>query len=266
MEAATTTVTVDRSALAKLPRAAKVEIIQLLEEKERRERQRKFYHYFPDNTHTWRGQIYHARHLYAKHMEFFEAGITYRERCFRAANRVGKTESGGGYEIACHLTGEYPPWWKGRVFDRPIRAWAAGKTNETTRDILQRKLLGKVKYDGQRKIVDGTGVIPGLLLGAPTWKQGVPDMVDTIPVRHAITGEWSTLGLKSYQQGRGSFEGTEQDVIWLDEEPKLDIYGECLIRTATTGGIIMLTFTPLEGMSEVVLQFMPADQRPELSE
>jgi phage terminase large subunit-like protein len=91
-------------------------------------------------------------------------------------------------------------------------------------------------------------------------------MVDTIPVRHAITGEWSTLGLKSYQQGRGSFEGTEQDVIWLDEEPKLDIYGECLIRTATTGGIIMLTFTPLEGMSEVVLQFMPADQRPELSE
>ncbi len=41
----------------------------------------------------------------------------------------------------------------------------------------------------------------------------------------------------------------------------MDVYGECLIRTATTGGIIMLTFTPLEGMSNVVLQFMPKEFR-----
>ncbi len=266
MEAVAQTIRIDRAALARIPRAVKCELINLLEEKDRRERQRKFYHYFPDKTHTWRGQVYHAREQYTKHMEFFSVGVIYRERCFRAANRVGKTESGGGYELTCHLTGEYPHWWEGRRFDGPIRAWAAGKTNETTRDILQRKLLGKVKYDGQRKVVDGTGVIPGKLLGQPTWKQGIPDLVDTIMVKHVPTGEWSTLGLKSYQQGRGSFEGTEQDVIWLDEEPKLDIYGECLIRTATTGGIIMITFTPLEGMSQVVLQFMPADQRPELSE
>ena len=43
----------------------------------------------------------------------------------------------------------------------------------------------------------------------------------------------------------------------------MDVYGECLIRTATTNGIIMLTFTPLSGMSEVVLQFMPAEFRPD---
>lgn len=259
-----TALRIDRQVISSLPRQVKVEIISLLEEKDRRDRQNKFYHYFPKKTHTWRGWVYHERTQYAKHMEFFEMGRIYRERCFRAANRVGKTESGGGYELTCHLTGEYPDWWVGRRFDRPIRAWAAGKTNETTRDILQRKLLGKVKYDGQRKVVDGTGVIPGALLGSPTWKQGVPDLVDTIMVLHVPTGEWSTLGLKSYQQGRGSFEGTEQDVIWLDEEPKLAIYGECIIRTATTNGIIMLTFTPLDGMSEVVLQFMPADQRPDL--
>ncbi len=35
------------------------------------------------------------------------------------------------------------------------------------------------------------------------------------------------------------------------------------IRTATTDGIIMLTFTPLEGMSEVVLGFLPAEMRPQ---
>ncbi len=72
--------------------------------------------------------------------------------------------------------------------------------------------------------------------------------------------------MKSYQQGRGSFEGTEQHVIWLNEEPPMDVYGECLIRTATTNGIIMLTFTPLEGMSKVGLQFMPAEFRPDMGD
>ena len=44
------------------------------------------------------GSVIHARHKYAKHLEFFEAGAKYRERCFMAANRVGKTLGAGGYE------------------------------------------------------------------------------------------------------------------------------------------------------------------------
>ncbi len=178
-----------------------------------------------------------------------------------AANRVGKTEGAGGYEMTCHLTGHYPSWWEGRRFLVPVRCWAAGKTNETTRDVPQLTLLGPVVYQGDRKKVAGTGLIPGDLLGQPAWKSGVPNLVDTIQVRHAAGG-WSTLGFKAYKQGRGSFEGTSQHAIWLDEEPPMDVYGECLIRTATTNGIIMLTFTPLLGMSKVVLQFMPAEYRP----
>ncbi len=46
----------------------------------------------------------------------------------------------------------------------------------------------------------------------------------------------------------------------------MDVYGECLIRTATTNGIVMLTFTPLAGMSAVVLQFMPAEFRPDMGD
>ncbi|MCW5980334.1 MAG: terminase family protein [Bryobacteraceae bacterium] len=61
--------------------------------------------------------------------------------------------------------------------------------------------------------------------------------------------------LKSYDQRRESFQGTEQDVIWLDEEPPLDLYTECLMRTMTTGGTVMLAFTPLRGLSDVVLSF-----------
>jgi len=232
--------------------------LHILREMRRREQQRLFFDLYPDETTVVGGRRFHARRLYARHLEFFDVGARYRERCFMAANRVGKTFGAGGYETSMHLTGLYPEWWTGRRFDRAIDAWAAGKTNETTRDIIQFTLLGKVLGSGPGRRVSGTGVIPGAQLGPATWRTGVADLIDTIQVKH-VSGDWSSLGLKSYQQGRGAFEGTSKHVIWLDEEPDISIYGECVIRTATTSGIVMLTFTPLEGMSETVLQFMPGN-------
>lgn len=199
------------------------------------------------------------RELYPKHMEFFKAGATYRERCAMAANRVGKTEGMGGYETALHLTGRYPEWWEGRRFDRPVRFWAAGKTNETTRDIVQNKLFGPVVGSGTSKCFSGTGLVYADCIERVGWKQGVTDLADTVYVKH-VSGKFSELGLKSYQQGRGSFEGTERDGIWLDEEPPLEVYSECLIRTATTNGIVYITFTPLEGTTGTVMMFLEGDQ------
>ncbi len=225
------------------------EYLNLMLEQERRKSRNKIDEYYPD-TGTLR------RELYRKHLEFFEAGATYRERCAMCANRIGKTEGMGGYETALHLTGDYPAWWNGRRFSRPVSFWAAGKTNETTRDIVQSKLFGRVDDSGSRKSVTGTGLIRGVTVGDITWKQGVQDLIDTVRIKH-LSGGWSELGIKSYQQGRGAFEGTEKDGIWLDEEPPIDIYGECLIRTATTNGLIYTTFTPLDGVSDTVLQFLP---------
>lgn len=199
------------------------------------------------------------RELYPKHMEFFKAGATYRERCAMAANRVGKTEGMGGYETALHLTGRYPEWWEGRRFDRPVRFWAAGKTNETTRDIVQNKLFGPVVGSGTSKCFSGTGLVYADCIERVGWKQGVTDLADTVYVKH-VSGKFSELGLKSYQQGRGSFEGTERDGIWLDEEPPLEVYSECLIRTATTNGIVYITFTPLEGTTGTVMMFLEGEQ------
>lgn len=225
---------------------------------EDRER-RRFFDLFPDE-----GPF--RRELYPKHLEFFEAGAKYRERCFMGANRTGKTVGCGGYETVCHLTGLYPAWWPGKKFDRPVRGWAAGRTNETTRDIIQRKLFGDVVWRGGDKTVRGNGLVPGELIGDASWKQGVQDLLDTVLVLH-VTGRFSVLGLKSYQQGRGSFEGTEQDFIWLDEECPPDVYGECIVRTAATdgnpdhNGLVYTTFTPLEGMSDVVMSFLPKEAR-----
>ena len=49
------------------------------------------------------------------------------------------------------------------ALQEPVRWWAAGKTNETTRDILQATLLGGIAQRDGRKHFDGTGVVPGEL-------------------------------------------------------------------------------------------------------
>ncbi len=223
-----------------------IDFIKTNEEIQRRKKRNKIKTFYPDE-----GPL--SWHNYPKHYLFFEAGKTYRERCMMAANRVGKTEGCTGYELALHLTGDYPDWWPGRRFDRPIRAWAAGTTAETTRDILQRKLVGPINEIG-------TGLIPGdSIVGEPKRDTGLPDAIDSVTVKHK-SGDYSRLAFKAYKAGRKSFEGDEQDVILLDEECPLDIYVECLTRTMTTGGMVMLGFTPLEGISETVLMFMPGGQ------
>ena len=226
-------------ALADVGRQA---LVAALLERERRQSGRKLLTYYPDE-----GPL--RRALYRKHLEFFRAGAEHRERLMLAANLVGKTEGVGGYEVALHLTGLYPKWWEGRRYARPVAIWAAGDTGKTVRDILQRKLLGP-------RARPGTGLVPAEHIGRTTAKSGIPDSVDTAAVRH-VTGGWSALAFKSYDQGYEAFQGTEQDMIWLDEEPPLAIYTECLMRTMTTDGMVMATFTPLQGLSDVVLAFLP---------
>ena len=197
--------------------------------------------YFPDG-----GEF--KRELYVKHLEFFDAGCVYKERLFMAANRVGKSEA-GAFESVCHATGIYPKWWTGRRFATPTEGWACGTTGETTRDIVQTKLMGRVGEEG-------TGMIPKHLIVKTTSRRGgIADALESIQVKH-ISGKVSTIGLKSYQQGRESFEGTAKHWIWLDEEPPADIYTECLYRTPTVRGVVYVTFTPLQGMSDVVKGFV----------
>lgn len=242
--------------------AERAELLALLEEQYLRRSRRYIDQMYPDaDMIGLDGKVFHSRHKYPRHMEFFEAGATYRERLARCANRIGKSLGMGGYESALHLTGDYPDWWSGKRFTKPVRWWAAGKTSETTRDIVQTVLMGTAIGGAGSKSFSGTGLVPFDRIGRITWKSGVADLADTVQVQHK-SGGWSTLGLKTYHQGRGSFEGTEQEGIWFDEEPPIDVYGEALIRTATTDGLLMITFTPLDGMSKVVRQFMPAQQIP----
>ena len=216
-------------------------ILRLLEQELQRQRHSKIASYYPEA-----GPL--RRDLYAKHMEFFRAGADHRERAMIAANRIGKSEGVGGYETTLHLTGLYPNWWEGRRFDHPIQAWAAGDTNRTTRDIIQRILLGPVG-------AFGTGLIPSDMIVRHTVKVGIADAVESVFVNH-ISGGVSELTFKSYDSGRDQFQGTNRHLIWLDEESSRDIYVECLLRTMNVNGIVLATFTPLLGMSDVCRDFL----------
>tara|TARA_Y100000310_G_scaffold312663_1_gene360196 strand:+ start:1739 stop:3190 length:1452 start_codon:yes stop_codon:yes gene_type:complete len=181
-----------------------------------------------------------------KQKEFHTSGADEgsRERLLMAANQAGKTTC-AGMETAMHMTGQYPKWWKGKRYTKAVKGWAGSDTAQTTRDGIQRILLGEV---GEW----GTGALPGDSIS--TIKRnvhGVTDAVETILVSH-VTGDTSRVTLKTYDQGRKRWQGETLDFLWFDEEPPLDIYSEGRTRTTATDGITYMTFTPLLGMTEVV--------------
>ena len=187
---------------------------------------------------------------YAKQREFHEAGSQYRERLFMAGNQLGKTWA-GAYELAMHLTGRYPDWWKGRRFPYATRWMVGSESAELTRKGVQRLLIGPPELREEW----GTGTVPHECLRDTSMKAGVPDAISSAVVRHEC-GEDSVVQFLSYDQGRTKWQADTVDGVWFDEEPPLPIYSEGLTRTNATGGLVFVTFTPLLGMSEVVKRYL----------
>ena len=187
---------------------------------------------------------------YPKQAQFH--GSKVRERLLIAANQVGKTWA-GGFEAAMHATGRYPDDWKGWTFDKPTVSWIAGVTGEAVRDNAQRVLVGR---PGQY----GTAAIPKDAIVDLVPARGTPDLLDSIRVRHGGGGDvqagTSMIGVKSYEKGREKWQGETLDWVWFDEEPPIDIYLEGLTRTNATGGMVWMTFTPLQGQTETVRRFL----------
>lgn len=179
-----------------------------------------------------------------------------------AGNQLGKTIA-GSREAAMHLTGRYPDGWKGRVFEKPPRAWVAGITSESTRDSVQKLMVGPP----QQKELWGTGAIPFDAIVDHSPARGVPDMLDSVVVKFGgggdVQAKESLCLFKTYEKGREKWQADTLDFLWFDEEPPADIYSEGLTRTNATGGMVFITFTPLKGMSDVVTRFiLPAKDDP----
>ena len=187
---------------------------------------------------------------YPYQQKFHESGSHANQRLLMAANRIGKSYC-GSMELSYHLTGLYPDWWKGRMFYQPIIAWAGGVSNETTRDIVQFELLGSP--DDPEAF--GSGTIPKNYIIKTERKPGVPNAKSVALIKH-VSGGNSSLFFKAYEMGVEKWQGRSVDCIWLDEEPSRDIYSQAVTRTLDRRGMVYMTFTPEQGMTETVASFM----------
>ena len=182
--------------------------------------------------------------------KFHETGKTASQRLLMAANRIGKSYCGAA-EMSYHVTGMYPTWWKGRRYTQPITAWAGGVSNETTRDIVQAELLGSP--DDPEAF--GSGAIPRKYIIKTERKPGVPNAKSVALIRH-VSGGNSSLFFKAYEMGVEKWQGRSVDCVWLDEEPSRELYSQAVTRTLDRRGMVYMTFTPENGMTETVASFM----------
>lgn len=227
------------TAALKLSRTQKVELLQLLEEKKRRQAKRL--------------ALLQFESLYEWQLKFAEATASYSSCMLMAANRVGKTRTGLTID-AVHLLGDYPPGWKGHKFESPPMCWLLGFSMEKTRDLLQTPLFGRQeggKWTG--------GLIPADRIIDHKSATGTSGAMREVRVKHA--SGISTVQFWSYSQGQHAIMGDSVDWYHIDEEPRdKTIYPQVLTRTATgdkgRGGRGILTFTPENGRTELVVQFM----------
>jgi phage terminase large subunit-like protein len=190
---------------------------------------------------------------YPRQLEFFALGFLKRQRLFMAGNQVGKSDA-GAFETMCHATGNYPPWWPGKRFDRPTIGWVAGVSSNDVKRVAQRKLCGPPGVEDEW----GTGMIPKEDLLDKAMGRGVTDAIDELQVQHRTNGKkdgTSRIVFKSYEQGRKTFQGDTIDYGWGDEESeKQDVYDEFVTRLRGDG-VIYTTFTPLFGKTPFVESF-----------
>lgn len=240
--------------LSELSRDEQISLLERLTELDSRLKYNKIDQIFPDSGP-------YARHLYPKHMAFMEAGAEIKERALFGGNRVGKSVV-ASTEVAYHLTGLYPKWWKGKRFYGPIHAVCLGRSHAAVRDVAQYLLCGSA-YDL------GTGMIPRscFIKNGTRAKQGIPNAFSQILIKHYTNGVEdgvSTCDFMAYEQGSDVLQGTTREVAWEDEEnPDPEIHSELVTRTATVNGISILTFTPRKGLSAIVKSFLPQGKFPE---
>lgn len=214
--------------------------LEKLQQIERRKETNKLEYYTP---YPWQIKFHNAVGFKTDKPATEKAAIT--------ANQVGKT-TGAAMEVAFHLTGIYPDWYEGTRFRIPVDWIVAGNTNEVTRDICQSELLGDPKDESKF----GTGTIPRHLLGPTTRKPGVPNAFETVQVKH-VSGRWSSISFKCYEQGPKKFMGLRSNGGWLDEEPPQEILSQVRRSVfAKNPSLILLTFTPEEGVTKIVHQLM----------
>jgi phage terminase large subunit-like protein len=183
---------------------------------------------------------------YPTQLAFFADGASGKhQRLIYGGNQSGKTLCCAA-EVSWHMSGIYPPWWTGKRFSKPIRAWIIGESSVLIRDGIQKQLCGGRDMDF------GTGTIPlDAFSGVrkTIMVAGGTGAIDTIYVNHIgpdgkIDGV-SSATFKSFEMRRERMQSESIDLIWIDERPDEELYNELYARTSATDGHLIVSYTPI---------------------
>jgi phage terminase large subunit-like protein len=107
------------------------------------------------------------------------------------------------------------------------RAWVVTESYDLQKSGVQEKILEYLKPEDIKHI---------------SWLRS--DIVQTIVLNNNVTIEF-----KSYEQGRDKLQSAKLFCALIDEEPPENIFKEIYTRTVDLRGPIIMTFTPLKGLT-----------------
>lgn len=211
--------------LSNLNREDKIELLLLLDEKERRIRQ---------NPLKYKNPFVPKRH--EKQIKFHTSKK--RIRVFFGGNRTGKTE-GGGHEAVCYVTGKH----QYRDIDPGCEIWVGCPSFDVQKDTTQKKIEAYLPEG----MIDHISYIHSGI-----WKE-------------VLLTNGSKITFKSYEQGREKWQGAGKRLVWFDEEPPKEIWEEALMRHEAGVSLdVILTMTPVNGMTWIYDDIYLATDREDL--
>jgi len=149
-------------------------------------------------------------------------------------NRAGKTQFGA--QLAIAIAAGRDEWH--------VQEWL--RINNLPKDLIQRK--------PQTVWYAALSYGDALEYGRPKLEQYAPSGTkytrwraqDRASMRLPNGGRIVSL---SVEAGREKFQGASVKFVWLDEEPSVEVFEECMLRVVDTKGKILITATPLKGLS-----------------
>lgn len=135
-------------------------------------------------------------------------------------NRAGKTEAGCiKFLRKCNAS------------KNPGRAWVLSESYDLQKTGAQEKILEYLK--------------PEYIKHVEYMKGDSIKQIDYINPKGCLI----KIEFKSYEQGVRKLQSAKLICVWMDEEPPEEVFDEVYTRTVDHGGQIILTFTPLKGLT-----------------
>lgn len=167
-------------------------------------------------------------------VEFFRLCKDKREVAYFSGNKSGKTYCGAKFVAQAALGPNAAEYGMEVLYDEPIDVWVGSVDYKIQRESAQREIEHLVPRDQIKKCW--------------TLQNGIYDRIEL--------HNGSTIGFKTYEQGRRAWQGPKRHIVWFDEEPPEEIIKEGMARLIGKNAKLIFTMTPLMGQTIVFRRFI----------